>query len=335
MAIWSRLLWTGLSAAILTACGEAQNQVPATATLGSASAVGERGARPRDASGSGPLLYVVHRVIRGTRSYPVVSILSLQQDKELTRITGYSIVGGVCSDSSGNVWITGRRDSRSHIDEFSPGATKPMYGLNAHGLSPAGCAVDPSSGDLAVVGTNIDGGWQLLIWPGARKGTPAEYGVPLLPLFAAYDDSGNLFISGPAGYSISEYYFALAELANGSSKAQRINLNKATGHWGAVQWDGTYLVVNTTKRTHLDKSVIYRVQVSGTTGEIVAALRPQGFYGAIYPSSPVFVLDDGSIIGIYGKRGEQLREWSYPSSGKPSPPIARYTAITALALSNP
>jgi hypothetical protein len=335
MAIWSRLLGTGLSAAILTACGGAQNQVPASATAGFAGAVAERGATPRDASGSEPLLYVVHRVRRGTHWYPVVSILSLEQDKEVARITRYSIVGGICSDPSGNVWISGRLGSRWHIDEYPPGATTPTTGLNAHGVGSGGCAVDPNSGDLAVVGTNIDGGWKVLIWPGARKGTPAEYGAPLLPLFATYDNSGNLFISGPAGYSISEYYFALGELPKGSSTVQRITLDKPTGHWGAVQWDGTYLVVNTTKRTHFDRSVIYRVQVSGTKGEIVAALRPQGFYGGIYPSSPAFVLDDGSIIGIYGKHGEQLREWSYPSSGKPTPPIARYAVVTALALSNP
>jgi hypothetical protein len=318
-----------LGAAILAACGGAQNQVPAATTFGSGGSAAERVSRAYDADG--PLLYVVHRVRNDTDS--VISILSLRQHKELTRITGYRLVGGVCSDASGNVWVTNRHDNRWYVDEFSHGGTNPTHELEAPHVTLASCAVDPSSGDLAVMCTSIDGGWEALIWRGAQKGKPAEYHVPLLPLYAAYDDTGDLFITGPAGYSISEYYFAFGELAKGSSSVQKITLDKSTGHWGAVQWDGTYVVVNTTESHHLQQPVIYRVQVSGTNGDVVGVVRPHGFYGGIYPSSPVFVLHDHALIGTWGKNGEAVWAWPYPAGGTPTRRIAKYEVINAIALS--
>ena len=331
MAIWSRLLVTGLSAAILAGCVAVQNQVPETAGNGSSRSVADRASKAAGGTKTA-LLYVVHRG-KGFKAHPVVSILSLPQHTELARITGYNLVGGVCSDASGNVWVTGQQRGRWHADKFSPGGTQPTTELNGHGVSLTGCAVDPKSGDLAVVGTNIDGGWRVLIWPGARRGTPAEYSVPLIPTFATYDDHGNLFISGPAGYSISEYYFALAELAKGGTSVMHITLNRPTGHWGPVQWDGTDLVAGTTERHHLEQPRIYRVKVSRTTGDVVGVVRPKGFFGGIYPSSPVFALYDGSLIGVYGNRGEQIREWLYPGGGKSTAPIARFEIITAMAVS--
>jgi hypothetical protein len=318
-----------LGAAILTGCGGAQNQVPAATTLGPGSSAAGRVPRAYDADG--PLLYVVHRA--GHDSHSVISILSLRKHTEVTRITGYRLVGGVCSDQSGNVWVTNRRENRWYVDEFPHGGTKPTEELEAPRVTLASCAVDPSTGDLAVMCTSIDGSWEALLWRGARKEKPAKYHVPLVPSYAAYDDKGNLFITGPAGYSISEFFFALGELAKGSGSVKRITLDKPTGLWGAVQWDGTYVVVNTTQGFDPRRPLLFRLQVSGTKGEVVGVVRPHGFYGGIYPSSPVFVLHDNAIIGMRGENGKAVWAWPYPVGGAPTQQLAKYEAINAIALS--
>lgn len=58
---------------------------------------------------------------------------------------------GLCADNAGNVWITGNQQ----IFEYAHGGSQPIATLDDSGYSSKGCAVDPTTGDLAV--TNFVG----------------------------------------------------------------------------------------------------------------------------------------------------------------------------------
>jgi hypothetical protein len=279
-----------------------------------------------------PLVYVAHLVKHRGHYSGVVSILSLQ-GKTMASITGYGYISGSCADAAGNVWVLNMRH-RWHVDEFAHGGTTPIAELRPprRWSILSGCAVDPVSGDLAVVGANIDGAQYAIIWSGARSGKPAMYHVPFYAGEAAYDDAGDLFITGPAGGSISEYFFAFGELAKGSDQVARIQLDKKTGHPGGVQWDGSYVVVGTTQERDRPRGCLYRVQVSGTTGKVVGVVFPHGFYPGLYPS-PLFVLHDHAVIGVAGTYGDGVWAWPYPAGGKPASQIASFKYITGLTIS--
>lgn len=274
-----------------------------------------------------PLLYVA-------RVHDMISILSLRDDKPVAQITGYGYAAGVCSDPSGNVWVTNYRGGRFHVDKFAHGGTKAIAQLRApNGSNLAGCAVDPISGDLAVVGYNT-----VLVWSGARDGKPARYSVYFAPLYAAYDNAGNLFITGWEGGS--DWIFEMAELAKGSRKVTNIRLDKRANEPGEVQWDGKYVVVATavSRRTRNPFSNewlfrLYRLQISGTSGHVVQVVQPQRLRSGYSQTGVLFVLQDHTIIGVGGKRHESLLAWSYPVGGKATGTITHYHDIHALAIS--
>jgi hypothetical protein len=269
------------------------------------------------------LLYVAHE--------SEVSIISLPQDKVLTRISGYGDITSVCSDASGNAWVPNLRHGRWYVDEFARGRTKEINELRAPRpwLLLGACAVDPSNGNLAVTGANIDGAYKVLIWSGARGGKPAMYAVPFCAVGAAYDDADNLFLTGWACGSTFNPFFG--ELAKGSSQTSLIHLDRRTGVYGGVQWDGRYIAIAVAVRGN---SVLYRVQVSGTTGKVVETVRPRGFFvGFFGSSSGFFVLHDQTVIGAAGKNGERVWAWPYPTGGKSVQSIAQYEGIHGIAIS--
>jgi hypothetical protein len=252
----------------------------------------------------------------------------------LARITGYGYITGVCADASGNVWVPNLRHGHWYVDEFARGGTKAIAELRAPHpwLDLGACAVDPSNGNLAVMGANIDGANEALIWNGAHSGKPAMYPVPFCQVSAAYDDADNLFVTGWGCGSTFNAFFG--ELAKGSGHTALINIDKPPGVFGGVQWDGRYVAVAIAVNGNSAHSVLYRVQVSGTTGRVVGAVKPQGFHvGFFLSSSGFFVLHDGTLIGTAGKQGEHVWAWPYPAGGKPVKSIARYAGITGIALS--
>lgn len=311
--------------AIFAACGGRQAEIPP----GTPDAPGSALQREARSSAGGPLLYVA-------RGHDTISIVSLRDGKAVAQITGYGYPTGICSDPAGNIWVPNYRSSSNdhyHVDEFAHGGTKAIVELRApNGVQLAGCAVDPSSGDLVAVAYNT-----VLIWRGARKGKPVRYSVDFAPLFAAYDNAGNLFITGWAGGS--DWWFVMAELPNGSAKFRNIHLDKHIGEPGDVQWDGKYVVVSTavSRRTgnpfgQFWVARLYRLQISGSTGHVEQIVEPRGLKES-FRAGMLFALQGRSIIGLSGKRREDLGTWPYPAGGKATSSIAHYRKIHGLAIS--
>ena len=85
---------------------------------------------------------------------------------------------GLCSDSSGDVWVLGwTSNGQSFYDEFAHGGTRPLKGIIAESV-PNGCAVDSSTGALAVANfddfTVAGHRGDLAVYQGGQ-GTPVDY----------------------------------------------------------------------------------------------------------------------------------------------------------------
>lgn len=181
---------------------------------------------------------------------------------------------GDCTDKKGNIYITSFADGS--VFEYAHGGTEPLRVLPAPvpGTAPASCAVDPTSGDLAVTeeGRENGVGAGVMIYPKA-VGAPKIYmGGDLVNYeYCTYDNTGNLFVDGtyPHGYENG----LLAELPRGGTSLRTVNLNYTLGWLSGVQWDGKYLAVGQAVTPR-----IFRYTISGGNGFFVSSTALTGAY---------------------------------------------------------
>ena len=110
---------------------------------------------------------------------------------------GFSEPQGMCSDKNGNVFIANTENSK--IDEYAPNGTF-TQALSDPGEFPAGCAVDPKSGTLAVsnIISTSDNAGGISLYANA-SGTPQQLTDPnMFEVFfiGYYGKTGNLYYSG-------------------------------------------------------------------------------------------------------------------------------------------
>lgn len=137
-----------VAAAMLAACGGSQPPIGAPGAMPQTSA--------RKAAGSyGALLYIA------SGSYDTVDMYTFPAGKYVGKITlpGVDNAYGMCSDSSGNVFVTTipPQPAPGSIYEYSYGATTPVATLADDDL-PYGCSWDPTTGNLAVANLFPPGG---------------------------------------------------------------------------------------------------------------------------------------------------------------------------------
>jgi hypothetical protein len=276
------------------------------------------------------LLYVAH-----ARSYSAkqtaVSILTFPQGRPVATISvGY--LSGMCSDTSGNVWlIVWRPHSKGYyLDEYAHGGTKPIAQIRIpDGGFGNGCAVDPKSGDLAVMNPagGAPYGGLIDVWAGARAGKPAVYDVPFVPENGAYDDHGNLFVDGRPGGSDPWLLFGV--LAKGSGAVANLRLSKKTSFPGGVQWDGKYVAVQTGGyQPYLrGRPRIYRIRISGNVVGTVIPKDP-ALHGTAW-----FAVRNDSVVSMTGPHGDQIDVWPYPAGGSHTRVIGRFGNIRGLTIS--
>jgi hypothetical protein len=229
-------------------------------------------------------------------------------------LTGFSTPYGLCADKKGDVWVV--NDGASDLLEYAYGGTAPIRTLSDPGEYPEGCAVDPTTGNLAVTNFySTSGGGNVAIYAHA-KGTPKVYTASGFEnyRFCGYDPSGNLYIDGVSGSET----FVFAYLAKGASQFANIDLEQKIEWPGGVQWDGKWVDVGDT-----DAGVIY--QTNGAGGEVEGSVDLSGsdyvnefwIVGATATKTKknatvVAPSQDGSAgVGIY----------DYPAGGDPTATI--------------
>jgi hypothetical protein len=296
-----------LGLTILAACGGEHNMgaeaVPAGSLAGKQQASGT-------AAYSTDLVYIAHG--RQGRFSHGLSILTFPQGKPVLRIATAGFPTAVCSDASGNIWAVVGNPSRWTAYEYAHGGKTPIEKIGIpHPHLASGCAVDPTTGNLAIVVGFYCGSGQCAyvdIWAGARKGKPASYPIAFTPRACTYDDDGNLFVDGYIGSTVT---FGLAELAKGANSFRNVTLNKTPYNYpGGMQWDGKYLAL-------VDKPWIYRIKMSGQTGEVVGRVPIK----KLFYLSPL-VIRDGLVVATTSAHAVAL--WPYPAGGRLTKTLAQY-----------
>jgi hypothetical protein len=178
-------------------------------------------------------------------------------------LKGFDAVHFECMDAAGNVFIAD--GSADKLLKYAHGGVVPIKTYQEPGYV-HGCAIDPITGDLAVLHDQPSyGPGGISIYHHAR-GTPKEYTTPNVfrVYFIGYDGSGDLFVNGTdmhVGYE-------MAEMPAGSQTFEPVTLNQTIILPGAIQWDGKHLAVGDQVSIY-GPSKIYEFSMSGSTGTLV------------------------------------------------------------------
>ncbi len=233
---------------------------------------------------------------------------------------------GLCSDGAGDVFVTSEGSGfQGYILEYAHGGTQPISTLDDPGL-PWGCAVDPTTGNVAV--TNVSADYppyyhgDVVVFP-SGQGPLAEYSDPNIPffLFCSYDATGDLLADG---YDSSSD--GIAELPAGGQSLNDIALDQSIGP-SSIQWVDAYqaFVVADNSGGPRGSNYIYQLQISGSLGTvsgptILKTERHRSSRGV------QFWTGDGKIIGpglVRGNVPGLLLFWGYPKGGRPTKEIDR------------
>lgn len=253
------------SAVLLAGCGASEPPTSARGTMppSQTSATAKRGnswmlpeATQRN------LLYV--GVIESDTQLGEVYVFLYPSGKLVGALTGFQNPEGICSDASGNVFVTDA--DAADIIEYAHGGTTPIKTLLDTGR-PSGCWVDPTTGDLAVSNYSSF----VSVYKSAT-GDPINYTTAEPASFVTYDGSGNLFADN-RGDPVSVW-----ELRRGRSSFQTITLQQfPPNSWsGGLQWVGSHLTVaHTNPRYFGCCGRIYRYKLRGTNAKKVGSMQPK------------------------------------------------------------
>jgi sugar lactone lactonase YvrE len=236
-----------------------------------------------------------------------VYVYDYGNDALVGTLTGFDEPQGECGDASGNIWIANTKASK--MVEYAHGGTSPIATISDPGEYPVGCAVDPTTGNLAVTNiyTTVGAHGDLLIYTGPRR-TPLRYTDSTFYdyYFCGYDPKGSLFVDGENNTGAFEF----AKLPAGTSTFTNLTLDKTVYFPGGIQWVGKDVAVG--DQGYLDESLsaIYRVRLSGGHGTILTT-------GYLTGAEDVaqFSIRGGHVVGP----DQDLRFtgiWHYPLGGR-------------------
>lgn len=291
---------------LLTGCGPAANASGNSLTPSAARIAAHSWIAP--ASSNSSLLYVARNGVN------VVTVFSYPDGKQVGQLTGFEAPWGLCSDQTGNVFVVDAQ--AQEIFEFAHGGTTPIATLNDAGNAPNGCAVDPSTGNLAVAGggpfNNIAA--NIAIFAGAQ-GTPTVYSNPKAYqyIYCTYDGSGNVFtvdVYTKTGAGV------ITELANGSGSFNTISLGQPLREGvHAIQWDGTYFAINNPSGASKGPMHIVQAQIHGSKGSVVNTIKLNDSKGLADPiGSQLWI--DGTTLAYPESAQSLVGLWHYPTGGK-------------------
>jgi hypothetical protein len=204
---------------------------------------------------------------------------------------------GLCAAKNGNWWVVAA--DADEVLEYAHGGTMPLKTLNVSAGEPAGCAVDPTTGNLAV--TILGTGSVVVFTRGSGSGTTTSDGLAST-YFDGYDDKGNLFADGLSGDSSP----GLVELPKGGSTFVPIKLSRALLFPGGVQWHERYLAVG-----DQEASAIYHFAIHGGNAKEIGVTRLGGGSDII-----AFWIQKRDVVAA-DAGNETAAIWKYPSGGAP------------------
>jgi hypothetical protein len=323
------------AAAMLVGCRGSQPQIGAPAIVPQASTTAtqaDRGTSWMLPEAKGEDLLYVAALPDGPNGS--VYVYSYPQGRLLGTLTGFVEPRGECADSAGDVFIVAYANqsmSSSTIYEYAHGGTTPIATLSDPDVA-VGCAVDPTTGNLAASGDGV------AIFKNA-SGNPttcysSEYSFFL---YCGYDDRSNLYLMGVNGQYGDQQ--VLVRLSSGSSNFQQITLDAklyiSSNISPIVQWDGKHIAV--TSDPYRKPVSLYRLRIKGSNAVVISSATLSS--GANIYSGGMWIRGK-SIIGAghLGRHYEAAFLWPYPKGGLPSRTIKRlgkiqYPEVSAVTVS--
>jgi hypothetical protein len=235
-----------------------------------------------------------------------VFVYTYPRFKLVGTLTGFNGPAYPCPDRNGDVWIP--NFYAANIVEYPHGGANPIATLSVPNLSPQNCSVDPTTGNLAVVGYGLQSSTSgsIAVYIGA-KGTAKIIPVSFAATsFCSYDASGNLFVDG-FGYS-EEPPFVFGVVPKGRKSFKAITLDTPPYQPFNVQWDGKDVAVG-------DAASIDRFAIHGTKAVEVNSLHLNVIHmigGFWIQASKV------SVTNLFGQGSyPEALLYAYPHGGNP------------------
>jgi hypothetical protein len=234
-----------------------------------------------------------------------VTVYTFPSGRLVGVLDGFNDPYGECVDKEGHVFITS--DNGSQILEYPHGSSSPIATISDSGEHPAGCSINPVTGQLAVNNaytvSNNAGSISLYTYRRHRGwGFPKMYADSAFfyMYFCGYDDRGNLYVDGYTAYDGS---FVLAVLPAGRKTFTNLTLNQTINVAGGIMWDGHYMTIGD---SGLSVSPIYRFKVRGTSASVVGTTALSG------PNVNQFWISGDTVAGPE-QGNETVGIWTYPS----------------------
>lgn len=277
------LLSLSLGVALLAGCGGSQAFAPAASP-------------PTAGSNALPSLsrYVPgHGQVQYVSEYYSGDLIEFDYPKgtsSIGEISGASSAGGECTKGARTFWVA----QGGSMAEYDVGGKKPIKTLK---VAAGGCAVDPTTGDLAVT-TNSG----VVVFKKARgSGVPFSDSLSKT-YFDGYDAKGDLFVDGFTGNGAT----GLSELAKGRSSFKMLTLSNSVEFPGAVQWDGKYITVG-----DQDVQIVYGYTCSLATCTLERTVSLSGSSDCVQTwiaKGFLFCADAGN---------DDVEVYNYPAGGSP------------------
>jgi hypothetical protein len=244
-----------------------------------------------------------------------VLVFPYPKGAQTQKLIGFGSVAGLCSNQGGDVFVV---DEAGPVDVFAHGGTSPIRQLATAG-APDGCAVDPTTGNLAVTNMSSYLHGVVSIYPGAKgKGKIYRNKSVDATFFCGYDPSGNLFLDGWDRYG----KIILLELPKGKSAFTIWHPKMSIKTLGGVQWDGKYVAV-----ADQGGGVVYRTR----NGSVVQTVKLRSGTAI----DQFWIAGGTTLIGPNAQAGGSVGFWHYPGGGAPYQTLGGFYYPVGVALSRP
>jgi hypothetical protein len=309
---------TGLCviAALLVGCGGSQGQgslfVPARGASSATQAARANGQSWMLPEATNQDLIYVANINNG------VTVYSYPQDELVGNLQGFKRPNGLCVDSAGDIFVA--NFSGETIVEYAHGGKSPIETLKDNG-TPNGCAIDPTTGDLAVtnwcdgpLGSCYSSG-TVLIYKKA-KGSPKTFTDSFTTEmdYCTYDNAGNLFVDGSNGF----YSTGFAKLPKGGKTFESLALALPKGaqkYPGGLQWSDGLLAFAAS-----DDNAIYEYKIDGDHGTRVLTTQLKGVIKG-YGTNQFWVFGNTVAVPVLSTRkyaNGVVDIFKYPTGGEPT-----------------
>lgn len=235
-----------------------------------------------------------------------VHVFSYPGGSHVGDIYGFASPAGLCSDKAGDIFVT---DTPAHnVYEYGHGSTKRLKTLydNSVDLGPIDCAVDPTTGNVAVAS---DGDGFVVVFPKGKNRPRVYYDIYAVMFYCAYDDRGNLYVDKV----FNHHHNYIGELPKGATKFKNYVLDRRIAHSGGIQFDGKYVAIED-QGSH----IVYRLNLSGPKAIVVGSTH---LNGTTYVDQ--YWIQGKALIGPDSNSTVYL--WKYPRGRSPVSSIGGFT----------